>query len=90
MSAHNGRLQRQWLSTKGGLAVVRPRRVSSIRQTTLVSHGRVQDKALVVPSSKILPKKGLGWGQGRITVRATAHVGVHRRWLENRQKPMVF
>ena len=29
--------------TKGGLAVVRPRRASSIRQTTLVSHGRVQD-----------------------------------------------
>ena len=32
-----------WAGKKGGLAVVRPRRASSIRQTTLVSHGRVQD-----------------------------------------------
>ena len=48
MYAHNGQaqwsiLRRTWPSTKGGLAVVRPRRASSIRQTTLVSHGRVQD-----------------------------------------------
>ena len=55
--------------TKGGLAVVRPRRASSIRQTTLVSHGRVQDRALVSSSSKILPKEGLGRGHGRITAR---------------------
>ena len=45
--------------TKGGLAVVRPRRPSSIRQTTLVSQGRVQDRVKVLSSSKILPKEGL-------------------------------
>ena len=48
MYAHNGQaqwsiLRRTWPSTKGGLAVVRPRRASSIRQATLVSYGRVQD-----------------------------------------------
>ena len=33
-----------WLLTKGGLAVVRPRRASSSCQTTLVNHGRVKIK----------------------------------------------
>ena len=45
-------LRRTWPSTKGGLAVVRPRRASSIRQTTLVS-GRVQDIEQILSSSKI-------------------------------------
>ena len=36
-------LQTPWPSTKGGLAVVRPRPTSSIRQTTLVRQWRVQD-----------------------------------------------
>ena len=36
-------LQTPWPSTKGGLAVVRPRRASSIRQNTLVLQWRVQD-----------------------------------------------
>ena len=35
------------------------RKASSIRQTTLVSHGRVQNRELVLSSSKILPKEGL-------------------------------
>ena len=41
---HNGLLLRLWPYTEGGLAVVRPRGASSIRQTTLVSHVRVQDR----------------------------------------------
>ena len=44
VAKHDGRLPKQWPLTKGGLAVARPRRASSIRQTTLVSHGRVQDR----------------------------------------------
>ena len=44
VAKHDGRLSNQWPLTNGGLAVVRPRRASSIRQTTLVSHGRVQNK----------------------------------------------
>ena len=43
-SASKSLLLRPRPFTKGGLAVVRPRRPSSIRQTTLVSHGRVQDR----------------------------------------------
>ena len=48
----------RWPSTmadcqiRGRLAVVRPRGMSSIRQTTLVSHGRVQDGEEDLPSSK--------------------------------------
>ena len=50
--------------TKGGLAVVRPRRASSIRQTTLVSHGRAQDKVRVCFSSKIWLHRSLRLGPG--------------------------
>ena len=41
---HYGLLPRQWPCIKGGLAVFRPRRTPSIRQTTLVNHGRAQDR----------------------------------------------
>ena len=51
-SASKSLLLRPRPFTKGGLAVVRPRRPSSIRQTTLVSHGRVQDRGRDLPSSK--------------------------------------
>ena len=47
-------LLRPRFCTKGGLAVVRPRRASSIRQTTLVSQGRVQDRKQNLSSSKSL------------------------------------
>ena len=40
---HHGPLSPRWPCNKGGLAVVRPRRASSIRQTTLVNHGRVRN-----------------------------------------------
>ena len=43
VAKHDGRLSNQWPLTKGGLAVARPRRASSIRQTTLVN-GRVQNR----------------------------------------------
>ena len=72
-----------WPSTKGGLAVVRPRRASSIRQTTLVSHGRVQDRALVSSSSKILPKEGLDQAP---RLPPTPPLSAHLRW----KKLMVF
>ena len=78
MAKHNGLLRRPWPSTKGGLAVVRPRRASSIRQTTLVSHGRVQDRG------KEILKDGrnfsLGWAQGEMTARGTAGRNQHLQW----------
>ena len=41
---HDGLLSKSWPFTKGGLAVVRPRRASSIRQNTLVLQWRVQNR----------------------------------------------
>ena len=69
MAQHRGLLPKPWPNSKGGLAVVRPRRASSIRQTTLVSHGRVQDlgQDLLVLD---MASKTLGWGHGKIP-RAT-------------------
>ena len=73
--------------TKGGLAVVRPRRASSIRQTTLVSHGRVK-MGYSLPSSKFF-KNIEDALRGRTTARPPLVLGhcLRRRplWLALRK-----
>ena len=68
--AQSGQLQKR-------AAAVLPPRGSSIRQTTLVSHGRAQDRGLVLllRSSGFL--EAFSWAIGEITVRATADFGAH-------------
>ena len=75
MVNHNGLLQRPCLSTKGGLAVVRPRGASSIiRQTTLVSHGRAQDGVEFFFLVMAFLKKALERARHCRQPRVTAHV----------------
>ena len=65
--------------------MVRPRRASSIRQTTLVSHGRVQNRGRAClrrsPSRIILPKGRLGWAHGENTAAGSSAQKVKKTQL---------